>query len=682
MPRTFNCGSCTQTVTVLAVRGRLPTLCDSCKEEGGGRVRHRVTEVRAPTAPPPKRTPFNSTPTTAPLPSVTTAPAVAAVPVPSPRRVKSGGAPENSTPPAAPPPGPLELQLAADLAALQLTSPGAQTMALVAGQIARAGDLADATDVRAKIAAMKGIRDVLDSLGKSQPGTPIEPAAVLDPDEQAGPFGPCRPELAGEVDLGECEPRWSTRRRLERPTWGPYFGRVAAAMGKPFMPWQQLAADIAGEVDHQGHLCYREFTLTVPRQSGKTTFVLGIAVGRAEACQHFGGRQTMLYAAQTREDAAKKFKQEYIPEVKQAEVLAGKFKARIANGSEGMEFYPSYSTFNVVATKDDSGHGSVLDFGVLDEAFAQSDDAVEGSWVPAGVTRRWFQMMIPSTAGDATSTYFKTKVDAGRRASELDSGYGTAYLEFSADDKAGDFDPGDEAMWRRVMPALGHTITVEVLRSIYQKFVLEGKLNTWLRAFLNVWVDRVSDPIFPAGKWEACCDGLAERATRPIIAIDVAADRKHSTIAMAAQAKDGRTMVRIIDYRPGTEWVVNRVLQLREEYEIIEIIADSIGPVRSLMAELENEYVEVRQTTTNELTAACGQLYDAVKAETIVHFGDPSLELAVVNAETRVLLDAWAWARRKSEQETSTDISPLVACTLAHWGQVKFGDDIHDIGGW
>lgn len=617
---------------------------------------------------------------------MTAVPVVDAGPAPPPRRVNAGAAPENSTPPVAPPPpGPLERQLADDLAALQLTSPGAQTMALVAGQIARAGDLADATDVRAKIAAMKGIRDVLDSLGKhlDPPADAlVEPDAVFDPDEQAGPFGPCRPEVTGDVDLGECEPRWATRRRLERPTWGPYFGRVATAMGKPFMPWQQLAADIAGEVDHRGYLCYREFTLTVPRQSGKTTFILSIAVGRAEACQHFGGRQTMLYAAQTRDAAADKFKKEYIPELKHADIMAGRFKARIANGSEGITFYPSDSTLNVVATKDDSGHGSVLDFGALDEAFAQSDDAVEGSWVPAGVTRKWFQMLIPSTAGDATSTYFRTKVDAGRRASELDSGYGTAYLEFSADDKAPGFDPGDEKLWAKVMPALGHTQTVETLRGIYQKMVLEGKLAIWLRAFLNVWVDRTSPPIFPAGTWEAACDGLAERATRPILAFDVAADRKHSTIAMCAQATDGRMLVRIIDYRPGTEWVVDRLLQLREEYDVIEIIADSVGPVKSLFTTLDNEYVDFTQTTTIELTAACGQLYDAVKAGSLVHYGDPALELAVVNAETRVLLDAWAWARRKSEVETDTDISPLVAITLAHWGQVKFGDDINDQGGW
>lgn len=582
----------------------------------------------------------------------------------------------------APEPGPLELQLSADLDAMTLDSPGAQTMALVARQIARAGDLAEATDVRAKIAAMKGIRDVLDSLGKASPGLPVEPDAVFDPDEQAGPFGPARPELAPEVDLGECEPRWATRRRLERPTWGPYFARVAAAMGKPFMPWQQLAADIAGEVDHQGYLCYREFTLTVPRQSGKTTLVLSIAVGRADACEHFGGRQTMLYAAQTREDARKKFVKEYIPEVKSAPILEGKIKTRIANGSEGITFYPSHSAFDVVATGDASGHGSVLDFGCLDEAFAQTDDAVEGSWVPAGVTRKWFQMMIPSTAGDATSTYFKLKVTSGRRASELDSGYGTAYLEFSADDKAPGFDPGDEKLWAKVMPALGHTQTVETLRAIYQKFVLDGKLNIWLRAFLNVWVDRVSDPIFPAGKWEACHNPEAVRATRPSLAIDVAADRKHACLAISAQDEQGATLVRVIDYRPGTDWVVERVLELREQYDLIKIVADSVGPVRSLVAEIENEYVDITQTTTNELVAACGMLYDAVTQGTLVHRGDPALELAVVNAETRILGDAWAWARRKSAEETDTDISPLVAVTLAHWAQVKFGDDINDQGGW
>src|SRR5438067_3540123 len=94
--------------------------------------------------------------------------------------------------------------------------------------------------------------------------------------------------------LVQSAPRWCTPRRFERPTWGPYWGRCARALGKPYMPHQQLIADIAGEVLPNGRLAYREIVITIPRQSGKTTLLLSVGVGRAEAGDAFGGRQRML----------------------------------------------------------------------------------------------------------------------------------------------------------------------------------------------------------------------------------------------------------------------------------------------------------------------------------------------------------------------------------------------------
>lgn len=582
---------------------------------------------------------------------------------------------------ASPEPGPLESQLQLELSVLPPQTAGYDgTLRAVALTVARMADRAD--DFRSKMAAIKEYRSVLGQLTAGVARADASPAVV---DEQPdGPFGACRPELTGEVNLGECVPRWATRRRLERPTWGPYFGRVAAAMGKPFMPWQQHAADILGEVDHTGQLCYQQIVMTVPRQSGKTTLILSIVVGRAEAGTPFGGRQSMLYAAQTQTDATKKFQKEYIPELKASEVTAGTFKSRINGGVPTLTFNSSQSTFAPTTTGPKAAHGDVLDFACIDEAFSQPDDSVEGAMDPAMITRKMAQMVIPSTAGDSTSTYFRAKVESGRKAADRDSGYGTAYIEYSADEKAAGFDPGDESMWRRVMPALGHTQPIASLRKLYLKYVDEGKLNIWLRAFLNIWVDRRSDPVFKAGKWEAVCRPDAERRTRPVITIDVSASRECTSIGIGAMAtvpgEDGelvsQPMVRIVDYRAGTEWVVDRVIELRDEYDAAAVILDAAGPGKSLIPELQNNYIDVTVTQAHEMAGACGMFYDAVDQGALFHFGEPCLELAVAGAEKRVLSDAWAWTRSKSAAETGTDISPLVACTLAYWGQIKYGDDL------
>lgn len=548
---------------------------------------------------------------------------------------------------------------------------------------AQAADAVPASKLKDKLSAIAAVRDIMAEI--TRPTTPAEvaEAQIAEPQVEEGIFGAVRAELAGPVDLGECVPRWATPRRYERKTWGPYWGRVAAALGREYMPWQQHAADIAGEVDDKGKLCYRQMVITVPRQSGKTTLILSVVTGRAEAGKPFGGTQNMLYAAQTQVLAGKKFKKEYMKDLRASDVMRDRATFRMSAADTCITFSASDSTFQPVPTKSDSSHGEVLDFGCLDEGFAQTDDAVEGAWRPATITRPMAQLWFPSTAGDSTSTWFRGKVDNGRAAVELDAGFGVAYIEYSADEEAPGFDPGDERVWRKCMPALGHTQTIEALRGEYQTMVLEGKLDVWKRAFLNIWVARRSPAVFRAGKWDACHDPEVTRVTRPVLAIDVAADRSHATIALGALGSGGVPMVRIVDYRPGTEWIVDRVLQLREEFETAAIVIDAVGPAKSLLIDFENNYVEIQVTTAQEMSGACGGLWDAVDQQQIAHLGEPALQLAVGGAEKRPLLDSWAWTRTKSAEESKVDISPLVAVTLAHWGQLKFGDqEIYGDDAW
>ena len=57
----------------------------------------------------------------------------------------------------------------------------------------------------------------------------------------------------------------------------------------------------------------------------------------------------------------------------------------------------------------------------------------------------------------------------------------------------------------------------------------------------------------------------------------------------------------------------------------------------------------------------CGQLVDLVAQGDLAHLGSDDLRDAIRGARSRPLGDAWAWSRKNS----SVDISPLVAATLA-----------------
>jgi phage terminase large subunit-like protein len=466
----------------------------------------------------------------------------------------------------------------------------------------------------------------------------------------------------------QCAPRYATRARTERATWGPYWGRVARSMGKPFMPWQQQVADIAGETDKTGRLMYNEIVITVPRQSGKTTLLLSVVVGRAEAGPSFGGRQRMLYAAQTREDARAKWLEDYVEDLRASKVMRGKFIERIANGSEKITFKSSRSTFGPIATKETSGHGKVLDWGALDEAFSQTDGAVEASWLPAMITRPMAQFWVPSTAGTDASVYFRKKVDAGRLAVVADAGEGVAYFEWSTPEDFEDY--ADEDNWRRCMPALGFTQNLDAIRREF----IRMDLNDFRRAFLNQWVGKTTPSVIPSAWWRACADPTSIRATRPVIAIDVSADREWASLAIAGERADGLPIVRVIHHQQGTDWVVDKVEQLRDEHDPAAIVLDGASPARSLISGLQDRYIEPTVLQAGDMVAACGQFYDAVKQGRIRHYGDAPLEKAITAAERRELGDAWAWTRKKSLQESGADISPLVAVTCALWAQAKFGD--------
>ena len=261
------------------------------------------------------------------------------------------------------------------------------------------------------------------------------------------------------------------------------------------MPWQRHVADVALEQDPDtGLLVYRRVVLTVPRQSGKTTLLLAKMVHRAQA---FGRRQVIVYTAQTRLKARKKWEDEHLPILEQSK-FKPLFTVRRQIGQEAIR-WRNGSLHGLDAPTEESGHGDVLDEGVIDEAFAQEDARVEQGMAPAMITRPEPQLDVVSTAGKSKSKspYLWGKVEAGRLAAEAGLTSGVAYFEWSAPNDA---DPADPATWWACMPALGWTVTEDAVRSEFQSMPLEE----FRRAYLNLWGDEAEQGwrVIPKDLWE------------------------------------------------------------------------------------------------------------------------------------------------------------------------------------
>jgi phage terminase large subunit-like protein len=423
----------------------------------------------------------------------------------------------------------------------------------------------------------------------------------------------------------------------------------------PLMSWQQQVADTALELRDDGTLAYRDVVVHVPRQQGKSRLLLVVMLARALA----EPRQGIRYSAQSGVMARSKLVDDWLPELQQSPI-GSMFTTRLVNGHEALRF-SNGSRIELVATTRKSGHGLVIDLAVIDEAFALADSRLEQALKPAMVTRPSPQLWVVSTAGTPEeSPYLWSKVEAGRQLAGAGLDVGVAYFEWSAPEDA---DPADREAWYSCMPALGHTID----ESAIEADLASMPLPDFQRAYLNQWRAPASDPVIPLERWRELADPYSESPVPQVLAIDASPEGTTDTaaIAAAAQRDDGRIHVGVLEHGPGRGWVVERMAELFREHSRRKVLVDARGPARELVDDLEHAGVRrIVVTSAGEMTMACEGFLRAVNEGRIAHRGTAELTAAIDGARKRTLGDSWAWKRRGS----SSDITPLVGATLAHFG--------------
>lgn len=454
-----------------------------------------------------------------------------------------------------------------------------------------------------------------------------------------------------------CPPRYSTARNFDRPTLGPKVAKVGAALGTPFMPWQQHVADIAFEIDPAtGRLHYSTIIITVPRQQGKTSLILPVTVHRAIG---FGSRQVITYTAQTGVEARDKWQDDWLP-VLEASRFKSWFRSRLTNGHEAILWGARghRSIQNLMATTKKAGHGKVRDVGVIDEAFSQIDGRIEQAMSPSMITRPSAQLWIPSTQGDAESFYFSAKCDLGRRiVEEGDPSSTIAYFEWSAPPE---MDRTDPRTWRVAMPALGHTITEQAVRS--KRDELADNVPEFDRAYLNIRNINKASSVFPEGSWSATMDRSSQITGKLAFSLAVAPDSAAAAIGVAGYRADGLVHYEVVDYRPGTDWLVDRAAQVTGLRGRTIAVPKAPAPASQFIPALRRAGLTVREIGGSEYATACQALYTSFAEKQARHIDQPSLNAAGEGAFRKPTGDGWVWDPR-----STVDICPLIAITVAGW---------------
>jgi hypothetical protein len=121
------------------------------------------------------------------------------------------------------------------------------------------------------------------------------------------------------------------------------------------------------------------------------------------------------------------------------------------------------------------------------------------------------------------------------------------------------------------------------------------------------------------------------------------------------------------DHRPGTSWMVERLLELYRTWPTCAVVVAADGPASTLIAPLQAHIPpdQLLKPSAQQRAAATGQFYEAVTDSKVLrHLGQPELTNALAGARKQQLGDQWWWTRRG----VFADVSPLIAVTYAAWG--------------
>lgn len=433
-------------------------------------------------------------------------------------------------------------------------------------------------------------------------------------------------------------------------TEGTRAGIVAAALGTPFLPWQQYCADIAGEVWPDGTYRHKVVVVTVPRQSGKTTLMRAVGCDR---CMYRDGLGC-FYTAQTGKDARARW--EDLATQIMASPLAPLVQLRRAAGNERAVF-ANGSMFRVFAPGAKSLHGYTPPLVMLDEAFAHDEvagDDLMGAIGPAQITIPHRQLWIVSTKGTAQSVFLNRWIEAGRAGAD-----GVAILEWAAPEGVDIYDPASWPTFHPGMvelPGRDQLVTTEALRAEADRL----PRSEFERAYGNRET-RTASHLIAAEAW----DRLRETDQRAPATWDGAVGAwcvmPHSaSAAIVVTWRDSYGLhARVARSGPGASWVAPAVLELRSK-GVRDWAVSAAGPAREVTRELHSPSW-VHQLDGAEYADAWGRLVRHLAERSLQHDGSEPLAIGAANVATRPMGDSSAPSLRNS----AGDVSALVALMVA-----------------
>jgi hypothetical protein len=449
-------------------------------------------------------------------------------------------------------------------------------------------------------------------------------------------------------------------------------------MGVEFDEWQHGVGKIAlgKKADGKYAATIGGVVLSIPRQVGKT-FLVGMII---IALCILNPNMTVLWTAHRTKTATKTFQtmQGMVKKRKIRQHLApGRNDGiRTANGEQEIRFRNG-SVIMFGAREGGFGRGfDEVDIEVFDEAQILTEKALEDMVAATNQSRQstgalLFFMGTPPRPSDPGEEWLGRRADAIEGKPEgqvVGISEDMVYVEFSADKDA---DPDDQKQWSKANPSFPSRTPIESVLRLRKNLKNE---DSFKREALGIYDAEDSTRVIDESSWKNARDAASMPIERLTLAIDVAPNRSVATVALGGLRADGTWHVEIDDQKTGADWVAGWVKARAEKNRLHAVVVDEMSGLveerngRKYLAGTD-VLVTLAAAEGRDMAIACGKFYDAVMAPepTVRHTDQPQLNVALSVARKRPLMGAWAWNRK----DEKSDITPIVAATLALWGAQK-----------
>jgi hypothetical protein len=436
-------------------------------------------------------------------------------------------------------------------------------------------------------------------------------------------------------------------------------------------PWQRMVIENSFGVAPDGKWASKEVGINVPRQNGKGGILEVIELTAVFTWLPEMGKTNPLVIHSAHEfiTSQKHFDRVWSL-VENTPELLSRVRNRRPIRSHGHEGFKTTDGCQIEfrSRSKSAGRGFSCDMLIFDEAMFLPESVMGALW-PTLRARPNPQVWYAGSAVDQEVQHeglVFTRVRERARKGEKE----LTYFEWSLDyehpaDVPEEAFHSEDSYWRS-NPAYG----IRIFRDHF-----ESEVRALDRRTVAVELFGVGDYPDPSGSeehpippelWAACEQADSVLVDPVCLAFDTSPERRTS-IAAAGKNQDGYWHVEVLEKLPGTHWVAGKLIDLEAKHSPLRIVCDGAGPAASIVSDIDEAGIKVETVDAAEHAAACGRLVDVVNEGQLRHRGSLDLWNAIRGAKPRPLGDRWAWSRKNS----TVDIAPLVAATLALWAAMS-----------